>query len=272
MTRRSFYFIVAAITLFFLFPFFVNSSAYAAVVINELYPKTSDVTWEWVELYNTSSESVSLNQWKLHHTAGDAKSFILNASAIIGPHGFLTFSGSQTAINFSIEGDTVRLFDEKNNQVDSQSYPGILGYNTSMGRSSDGNGTWTICTIPTYNMPNNCPQPSPTPTPIPTSTPTATPYPTPTATSTSPAKQDLASPDTPTPARQTFGSFLPSPTGTQILGATDTISPTPAPVTDVLQFAVSKTRIAYILLGIAAAALFIMLVLWFRSHQFRRKL
>ncbi len=71
-----------------------RSTAFAAVVINEMYPKYADPAWEWVELYNTGSESVSLDRWKLAHTAGDGEPFILNASAVIQPHGFLLTSAN----------------------------------------------------------------------------------------------------------------------------------------------------------------------------------
>ena len=246
MRRQSFYIIVGTI-LFFLFPFFTKTSVYAAVVINELLPKTDPATYEWVELYNTGSEPVSLDRWHLDHIAGDAKSFILNAGAIIGPHGFLTVNGSQSAISFSIQGDTVRLFDANGTLVDSQNYPGTLGYNTSIGRSTDGGDGWVICTPDPYtatpNKPNACPPP-PTPTPTPTAiaTATATPYPTATA---------IATP-TPMPSRITFGSFLPSPTQTRVLGAQDVTTPTPTPNPAILTVQMDKI-LAYQILIIAVA-------------------
>jgi hypothetical protein len=241
---------IAVFMLFFLFPVFTHSPAHAAVVINELLPKTDPATGEWVELFNTGSESVSLDRWHIDHTATDAKSFILNASALIQPHDFLTFSSTQTAISFSIEGDTVRLFDANGTLVDSQNYPGTLGYNTSMGRSSDGAGVWAICTTSTYNMPNNCPQPTPVPTTGVTPTPTAgaTPYPTPTPQ----PKADLPLTETPTPIRLTFGSFLPSPTQTRVLGAQDAVSPTPTPDATSLTVKVDKI-LAYQILAVAVA-------------------
>ncbi len=243
---------------FFLSPFFITNSARAAVVINELLPKTDPATNEWVELYNTGSESVSLDRWHIDHIAGDAKSYIFNAGAVIGPSGFLTFNGNQTAISFSIQGDTVRLFDATGTLVDSQSYPGILGYNTSMGRSTDGAGVWAICTTATYNTPNNCPQPSPTPTPIPTAemtptpTPAVTPYPTLTTTPFPAATQNSIEPETPVPSRQTFGSFLPSPTENRVLGAQDVLSPTPTPDPATLTLKMDKI-LAYQILAVAVA-------------------
>lgn len=252
--------VVVPITLFLLSPLFTSNALYAAVVINELLPKTDPPSQEWVELYNNGTEQVSLDRWTMQNLSGDVKTFMFNASAIIAPHGFLTFSGSQTGISFSIAGDTVRLHDEKNNQIDSQSFPGILGYNTSMGRSADGYGTWAICTFPTYNGPNNCPEPSPTATPTPTSTPTSTPTPMPTLT---PQSTEASTP-TPTlnPARQTFGSFLPAPTEAQVLGATDYVSPTPTPIPDttnatlkidkILAFQILAVVIAWSILAITA--------------------
>lgn len=239
------------IIIFFLFVLFATP-VHAAVVINEVFPKITDPAQNWVELFNTGSESVSLNQWKLDHTAGDAKSFILNASMNIGAHSFLTLTGSQTAITFSTEGDTVRLFDASNAKIDSQTYPGTLGYNTSMGRSVDGDGVWAICTTATFNTNNNCPQPSPTATPVPTSTPTPIPTPTPFP--------------TPTIQPQTFGSLIPSPTTSQVLGVTAAPTPTPTKQPDVLQVNLSKTTIALLSLGIAAAALSYMLYLWLRHR------
>jgi hypothetical protein len=259
--------IVGTFTLFFLSPFFINSSLYAAVVINELYPKTEPANLEWIELYNTGSELVSLDRWRLQNSVGVVTTFILNASARIAPHGFLTFPESQTDINFAIEGDTARLFDEKNNQVDSQWYPSILGYNTSMGRSSDGNGSWTICTTATYNKPNNCPEPSPTPTPLPTNTSTPTPTLLPTITPTpTPA---------PTATRQTFGSLLPSPTQTQVLGAVNVTSPTPTPDSTSLTLKIDKiltTQILLVLmvLGVIAVVGVVAVVVYVRRKKWHR--
>lgn len=228
----------------------------AAVVINEILPKTDPSAYEWVELYNTGSDSVSLNLWKLDHTAGDGKSFVLNAGDIIQPHGFLTLSGSQTALSFSINGDTVRLFDANNNPVDSQSFPGNLGYNTSMGRTVDGDGVWAMCTTATYNTNNNCPVPSPTATPMPTATPSPTDTPAPTATPT----------PIPTPTPAVISLLLTTTPAPQVLGTTPGIPPAPAG-SDSFQIIIAKSWIAYILLGIAAAAIAVMFTLWLKRRR-----
>lgn len=182
------YTLIAAIGLFFLSPFLSAHRLYvsAAVVINEVYPKPSDEISEWIELYNSGPDQVSLDGWKLENTAGDKKTYTIGPNTAIPAGNFLTFLQSQTALSLYNEGDTVRLLDAGNSQIDSQSYPSTLGYNTSVGRSTDGGGSWTICITPaTYNKPNNCPQPTPTSTPSPTSVPTNTPTPPPLPTPTS---------------------------------------------------------------------------------------
>ncbi|MCX6791612.1 MAG: lamin tail domain-containing protein, partial [Candidatus Gottesmanbacteria bacterium] len=242
---------ICAIGLFLLSPLFTNTPAHAAVVINEILPIDNDPRLEWIELYNTDPgpDSKSLNGWMLQNAAGDK--FILGASPVIPPHGFLTFTGSQMNMSFSIGGDTVRLFDEKSTLVDSQSYPDILGYDNSMGRSTDGGDGWVICAPAPYgwtkNGPNNCP-PAPTPTP----TAGATPYPTATAAPTpTPLPTKISTPtSTPTPAQQTFGSFLPSPTATQVLGAVAATSPTPTPDQTKLTLKIDKI-LAFQILAIA---------------------
>ena len=116
MTCRNFFKGVYATCIYFFFIGFLFFSphtflrlkrAFAAVVINEIYPKTADVKQEFIELYNTGQDIISLDRWKLEHTEGDKKVFILNASARIPANGFLTFYQTQTDINLSPDGDTI---------------------------------------------------------------------------------------------------------------------------------------------------------------------
>jgi len=116
----------------------------------------------------------------------------MNASSRILAHDFLLFYQAQTGISLNKNGDTVRLIDENNSQKDSQGYEGILGYHTAVGRSTDGGGSWAICTEQTPNKPNICPAPTITATPLPTAIPTNTPTPPPTMTPTIPPSPVLA--------------------------------------------------------------------------------
>jgi hypothetical protein len=192
------------------------------------------------------------------------KTYIFNASTNIAPGGFLTFTGAQTGINFAITGDSVQLFDEKNAGMDSQNFPGILGYNTTMGRTVDGGGTWVVCTTATFNTNNNCPIPSPQPTadrplaetPIPITTPTPLPTNTPIPT------------PTPAPPQRTFGSFLPSPAETQVLGAAISQTPKPTPTADPTKLALTIDKIlAFQILAVAIAWASIAVVAFVRRKR-----
>lgn len=199
---------VLLICLFFSIPL---SHVSAAVVINEIYPKPTDEQSEWIELYNTGNESVSLNLWKLENTDGEKKTFIINASAIIQPHGFFVFPKSQTGISLRNDGDTVKLIDHQNTVVDSQGFPGILGFNTSIGRTSDGAGVWSTCTAPTEGSKNSCPEPSPTPSPLVSNSPT------PSITAIPTEITPTVILDTPTPIIEVvYVTHIPTPTPTPI--------------------------------------------------------
>lgn len=258
--------LLGTLVLFLLTPMLLPNhlSVHAAVVINEIFPKTDNPADQWIELYNNGSESVSLNRWKLQNSSG--ASFIINASGIIGANAFLTFDESQTAISLSKDGDSVQLLNDNNTQMDSQSYPGTLGYNTSMGRSVDGAGVWTLCTAWTKNTSNNCPPPpnTPTPTPAPIPLPTSTPVPTDTPM------------DSPTPtaimtfAPITFGNVL----GTT-RSLTPTLTPTPTPG-DVVKIVIPNTieipKSLAIQIGIVIGAwILIAVTAALRSKQKRQK-
>lgn len=134
MIRRALDFFLCVVLLFFVFPL-LFAHAYAAVVINELFPKTEHADEQWIELFNTGSEPVSLDRWKLQGTTG---TFTMNASAIIAPLNFLVFRRTDTGITLAISGDTVRLYDEKNTLIDSQKLSGdtwiLYGIRTKSGR------------------------------------------------------------------------------------------------------------------------------------------
>jgi hypothetical protein len=237
---------------------------YAAVVVNEILPKSEDVQNEYIELYNTGSETASLNRWTLSNSEGTPTTFIINASGIISPHGFLLIHQSQMGIIFSKNGDTIRLTDEKNTLVDSQSYPGTLGYNTSMGRSPDGGQSWTVCNSYTPDLPNDCPLITPTSTVTPTPQITDTPIPT-----------DTAIP-VPTENQQSLGTQVYQTPGTGgILGAAVINTPTTTPLPgDLVKISippaiiVSKTIILQVIIVIGA---WILLVLLAAARRKRKK-
>lgn len=182
--------LIISIISYFSLPFWFPdlTAVQAVVVINEIFPKpVPDETDEWIELYNTGPDAISLGNWRLENTSGTKKTYTMAASAQIPVGGIITLYQSQTGLNLYSEGDTVNLFNPENSLVDSQSYTSTLGYNNSIGRSTDGSGNWTICHEYTQNHLNEnyCPLPTATPvapTPMPTNPPTPhssfTPFPT----------------------------------------------------------------------------------------------
>jgi hypothetical protein len=227
------------------------SKVLATVIINELYPKPSDEQSEWIELYNTGNESVSLNLWKLENTEGEKKSFIINASAIIQPKGFLLFPKSQTGITMRNDGDTIRLLDQNNTTIDSQNFQGILGYNTSIGRTIDGAGVWTTCTTATQETKNSCPEPTATPSPIISETPTTTVTPIPTAV------PDVILEDSPTPIIEVVVvTHIPTPTPTS---------------TEIITLAIPKTIGAQVLIVAVSWAIIALFAIWNTAKRRHKK-
>ena len=187
--------VTVSLTILLFFP----KVAFAQVVINELLPNPIDGP-DWVELYNTTDEDVSLNGWILDDE-GTTTNMVEIKEASISAKGFLVFAvGSRLNKN----SDTIYLKNNEGLTIDKYSYTEDPGSGVSFGRMPDG-GDWGICFSPTKMGANNCffpsptPIPSPTPTFIPTNTPTSKPQ-TPTPTPTPTAKLSIpTSTSTPTP-------------------------------------------------------------------------
>ena len=255
--------LIIAIGLFLLLPFMSigRVSVSAAVLINEICPKEcGDEKTQWVELYNNGENPVSLEGWKLQNTSGNNHTFTIPGGYIInpGPGNFWAFDQSLTSIQMDGQGDTVILLDSGNNQKDSQSYPSILGYNTSMGRSVDGSGTWAMCTSWTKNLANICPAPTVTPTPLPTQVPklpASTPSPTLTPTPT-------AVPRVSTPTPTSIFTAANQSAQSQVLGLTDK----PATSADLKKSTV-RWYLGVASLCIAALALLTLVVRWYSRKR-----
>lgn len=157
----------------------------ADVVLNEFLPNppgSSESDTEWIELYNDSSSPVDISGWKLDDDPSSAQAqYIIPSDTTIDAHGFKVFKSSVTEIQLSNSEDSVRLLGPDNGELDVYTYAGTTE-DVSIGRSTDGGGSWLSCAAQTKEGPNNCPlptsSPTPTPTPVPTSTPTSTPSPT----------------------------------------------------------------------------------------------
>lgn len=149
----------------------------AAVVINEVLPNpsgSSSEPHEFIELYNTHTESIDLSGWQLDDIA-DGGSSPYTIGTTIDPLGFVVFRREDTAVALNNSGDTVRLVDDTGDSVDIYTYTSTAE-DVAIGRSVDGSGTFTVCQSITEGAANDCPLP--TATPAPTHTPTSTPKPT----------------------------------------------------------------------------------------------
>lgn len=173
---------------------FIHSASLtrAQIVINEVSSVSSP---EWVELYNTSSNSATLKEYSIDFGVDSQKKFFCDADQIM-PNGYKLILLTSSWLNNA--GDTVNLR-RGDDLVDSVTYgtSSLAKPNSdteSITRSPDGSSNWIKtnqqtkegdpvsfdCPTPTpspTNTPTSTPSPSPTPTPTPTPIPTPTPKP-----------------------------------------------------------------------------------------------
>ena len=142
-----------------------------------------DHAYEWVELHNTGSESVSLASWSI----ADAKSSDALPAVEIPAGGFVVVAGSAFAgdvpgvvllgdsrigSGLNNNGDTVTIYDPAGNIVDQVTYGEgerfVDSAGKTIGRAPD--GEWLMTLSPTPGEPNLFARESPTETPAASST------------------------------------------------------------------------------------------------------
>lgn len=214
------------ITLIYLFFVFFPTSVSAQVVINE-FSSNSDT--EWVELYNTTLNSIDLTGWKIQDGAQPPELL----SGTIQPQAYFVFEHNSGWLNNS-GSDSITLKDLSDTAIDGVTYGsgGVVGIpapDKSAGRVPNSSTTWqnNLSWTKGYVNPDPTPSPSPTTTATSTSVPTQSPTPTPT-----PTKSPTPSP-TKSPTPKASNSPSPSP---EVLGEetsptndpkTQEVSPTP---------------------------------------------
>lgn len=191
----------------FLFCVFLSlaSPVFASITINEFLPNPSGPSSEdseWIELFNSDATPADVSGWKLDDEEGGSSPYVIASGSSIPATGFLVFEKSATNIALNNSGDTVRLFNLTGEIVDSHTYTSI-NEDISIGRTSDGSGSWTICTQFTKGASNSCSMPSATP--VPTSTPTKT-----------PTQTVVSSTSTPTSTKTPTPTKISTPTPTQM--------------------------------------------------------
>ena len=126
------------------------------ILINEFLPNPAGIDNdfnEWIEIYNTSSQSIILRDWKLK----DKLSEFAFGNIILPPKKFLVLRRGQTGLLLkNLGGDTLEMFDEVGKLVDKVSYskkaPEGQSYNWCPKHNK-----WLWLAKPSIGKENNCP-------------------------------------------------------------------------------------------------------------------
>jgi hypothetical protein len=169
-----------------------SAAVFSVVTINEF--SSFETSGDWVELYVDSEEDVS--GWIIRDTASSIVKTIPDGT-IVNAGGFYIV---ETGNRLNKDGDVIRLLKaDDSTKVDEVAYGSEGGTcapesaSHSIGRSTDGNGSFVRFSQLTKQASNNgaSQSPCPTPTPEPTPKPTATPKPTSTPKSTTSSQQSI---------------------------------------------------------------------------------
>jgi len=160
---------------FLLYFLFVAQPAKAQVIISELYPNPDTTETEWLEIYNTSDQPISLANWQIwDQLSKPSKIYQFTETEQLASGEYLTIS-LKSILNNS--GDTVILYNNQQVIQDSLTYTSSTkGLSWS---KKTNNLTEIFATEPSPNAenifiePTNPPAPTPTLTISPTSKPPA---------------------------------------------------------------------------------------------------
>jgi len=216
MPAREKFFI--AITIFLAIFLFFPKNVFSQIVINEF---SSGTTSDWVEIYNTGTESARLSNLRIRDSTTSNKK---DLSGELTAGGFLVVPFSNW---LNSAGDVVKLImivgenEELLEEIPYGTAGGLCAApeSGSIGRFPDGGPTLVRFVAHTQNTSNNTAQEFPCPTPTSTPTPELTPTPTLTSRPTSTPKLP-----TPTPTVK-----LSTPTLISTSTPKPTFSPTPTP-------------------------------------------
>ncbi|OGY27044.1 MAG: hypothetical protein A2Z42_04090 [Candidatus Woykebacteria bacterium RBG_19FT_COMBO_43_10] len=153
MVKRFGFVLVLVIGSFFYLPAQIATAQAGPIKINEFAAITAGTKADpdWVEIYNSSSEVVPLENWSLKDSTETNK---LNLTGCISPKGFRKFDFLENLPNrLNNSGDEIRLFDKNTNLVEEISYFSneIPSHQKgeSTGRNPDRGDDWEVLTNPT---------------------------------------------------------------------------------------------------------------------------
>ena len=106
------------------FTYRTSSAQEATIIVNEFLPNPEgkDSEGEWIELFNSSNESVNLSGWFLDDIEGGSKAYEIPLGTLIAPNSYLIFNIQDTKINLNNTGDSVRLLDSQKMVADYVEY------------------------------------------------------------------------------------------------------------------------------------------------------
>ncbi len=198
-------------------------SAYAQLLLNEIYATPASGQEEWLEIYNPTPTAISLVGWQIAESSGTTvKNFEPLAKtneATLEACGFWDLVPSKVTLNNG--GDTIYLFAPDGTQVDSITYPKLTS-EQSFARLIDGDASWDVSTFISRGSSNYLDLAVVSPDEV-----TATASSTPVSTSTSTAKTTTASKATTTKTTTTATSSTNNNSATAT--TTNKASPTPVP-------------------------------------------
>lgn len=127
-------------------------AGYSGLYISELFPDPqnplSDSDDEFIELYNDSTQALSLHGWSLRDKT---KHVYQIRDTIITPKGFLTLMSADTKLSLNNDGDEIFLVDPEGNIIDNTPNYGAAKPGLSWGIFDGG---WAWLEAPTPNASN----------------------------------------------------------------------------------------------------------------------
>ena len=140
-----------------------------SIVINELLAHSHEILPDWIELYNTTPQTISIGGWFLSDSANDLMKYAIPEGAEIAAYGYAVFYEDLhfgAAFAFSADGETAYLTSGAGGQLTgyqtSQSFD-ASARNVSLGRyvRSDGNMDFVALSEATPGEANAAPQVGP---------------------------------------------------------------------------------------------------------------
>lgn len=138
----------------------------SGVVVNEALPDPvgGDTEGEFIELWNSTGQTVDLSGAKIDDEEGGSAPYLIPNGIMLASGSYRGFLYHETKVTLNNDGDTVRLLAPDGQVTHSLTYPKSPREGAAWARRGDGSAEWTM--TPTRGTANVF-------TPVPTATPTA---------------------------------------------------------------------------------------------------